>query len=318
MQLFSGMLASVNIYNVTPWFYLRYQLYLSENKANKDAFLYGNEAQVLFPHLNKNTKLDLVDDKVKFYGICERSGIKIPVIYGIVEPGMPTPELPAEDVIVKPAHGARGVGIELWNYTKDGRYSNQLGQKLDMDAFRKYLDEKADKGKDRLILQKRIISNRQLATLSKNAPVVARIVTLRDIAGTVSFLNGAMLIPTGSEFLRPGQIVSPVDPTTGILAEAVSYGIVRKAYPFHPDTNQPITGARVPYWKEAIEAVVKAHAFFPEFFSLGWDVAITEDGPVILEANKIWDVETSQRPAGLPLGDTDFSKLCAVILGKNC
>ena len=316
--LFLDMLASVNIYNMTPWFYLRYQLYLNENKAKKDSFLYGNEANVVFLQSNKNTYLDLVDDKTKFYEICGQSGIAIPAIFGIVERGMPLPELPANDVIVKPAHGARGAGIELWCYKEDGGYEDNSGQKFDVDTFKKYLNEKADQVKDRLILQKRIVTSDQLSTLSKNAPVVARIVTVRDVAGTVSFLNGVMLIPIGSEFLRPGIIVSPVDQSTGMLTEAVSYGIVRKAYPVHPDTNQPITGTRVPHWKEAVEAVVKAHSFFPEYFSLGWDVAISDEGPVILEANKIWDVETSQRPAGIPLGDTVFSEFCAVIIGKNC
>lgn len=56
----------------------------------------------------------------------------------------------------------------------------------------------------------------------------------------------------------------------------------------HPDTGyRVIPGEKLPYVREASELCLKAALRFPELRYLGWDVAITENGPVIVEVNGI-------------------------------
>jgi len=52
----------------------------------------------------------------------------------------------------------------------------------------------------------------------------------------------------------------------------------------------------------ARELVATAHRELAGFPALGWDVLVGKDGPVLLEANLGWDVETPQRLFG-PLAD---------------
>lgn len=59
----------------------------------------------------------------------------------------------------------------------------------------------------------------------------------------------------------------------------------------HPDSGQPLTGIVVPFFRELRELVIGAHSMFPELRSVGWDVAIAVDGPVIVEGNLDWDAE---------------------------
>ena len=47
----------------------------------------------------------------------------------------------------------------------------------------------------------------------------------------------------------------------------------------------------VPFMHEAIELVTEAHRHIPQLFTIGWDVVLTDEGPIILEGNDGWDTE---------------------------
>jgi Sugar-transfer associated ATP-grasp len=77
----------------------------------------------------------------------------------------------------------------------------------------------------------------------------------------------------------------------------------------HPDTGLSCVGITVPFWHESIELVRRAHAAaFRQFPFLGWDVALTKDGPILLETNWGWSAIFHQMLDG-PLGHTAFSRL---------
>lgn len=56
-------------------------------------------------------------------------------------------------------------------------------------------------------------------------------------------------------------------------------------YPVHPDHGAPIRGVTVPFWEEAKEVACRTLAALPHTRYLGVDVALTPQGPVIIEVN---------------------------------
>jgi hypothetical protein len=50
---------------------------------------------------------------------------------------------------------------------------------------------------------------------------------------------------------------------------------------------------------------------------LGWDIALTPRGPVLLETNLCWEVAMPQIAMQGPLGETRFPELCARMLVKR-
>jgi glutathione synthase/RimK-type ligase-like ATP-grasp enzyme len=59
-----------------------------------------------------------------------------------------------------------------------------------------------------------------------------------------------------------------------------------------------------------------AHAELSALYLIGWDIAITARGPVILEANKAPDVEIEQRLDG-PWGNGRFGELITYHLTRR-
>jgi hypothetical protein len=87
--------------------------------------------------------------------------------------------------------------------------------------------------------------------------------------------------------LSAGGVSVPVDINTGKL---VKYGhakaIETPPYTKHPDSGITFEGFEIPYWKEAVELTMELRRkLFPEVFNIGFDVAITPHGPVMIEAN---------------------------------
>ena len=59
-----------------------------------------------------------------------------------------------------------------------------------------------------------------------------------------------------------------------------------KTYKVHPLTNEPILGFQVPFMKESIELVKEASLEIPKIGYIEWEVAVTNEGSVIIEGKE--------------------------------
>ena len=76
----------------------------------------------------------------------------------------------------------------------------------------------------------------------------------------------------------------------------------------HPDSGFIFEGFKVPYFKEACEEVLKGIMVIPNRF-IGWDVAITPNGPIIVEANSSPHLQISNIANGGLLKNPHIKKL---------
>ena len=54
----------------------------------------------------------------------------------------------------------------------------------------------------------------------------------------------------------------------------------------HPTTNVKIEGFKIPYFEEVKEMVLEASLESDKILLVGWDVAITDEGPLVIEGNR--------------------------------
>ncbi|UEX77323.1 sugar-transfer associated ATP-grasp domain-containing protein [Spiribacter halobius] len=82
-----------------------------------------------------------------------------------------------------------------------------------------------------------------------------------------------------------GGIVAPVNLQTGILEPAMDGTPRRQIYPMHPDHAAPIADVKLPFFEESLSLATSCVAAFPGTRFAGVDVAVTPEGPSVIELN---------------------------------
>jgi hypothetical protein len=88
-----------------------------------------------------------------------------------------------------------------------------------------------------------------------------------------------------------GNVDTGVDVATGEIYGAIEFNGFRrtKDIDYHPDTGARLNGVRIKDWKQICDSLCDFQQRFPFLKAVGWDVAITDNGPVIIEVNDAWD-----------------------------
>lgn len=101
---------------------------------------------------------------------------------------------------------------------------------------------------------------------------------------TVRFGSGGKQIDN----ISSGGIFVPVDSKTGKLKEigmqAMIYG--GAVYRKHPDSEMIFKDFQIPFFNESLELCMKMTTYIPNKLA-GWDIAITPNGPVVIEGNHL-------------------------------
>ncbi len=156
--------------------------------------------------------------------------------------------------------------------------------------------------KDGYLFQERLTAHPDIARVCGDKIATVRLLTIEQ-AGEPEILATAWKIPAGGNvadnFWRPGNMLASVDMETGTVVEAIQgLGIKRKTVFAHPDSNEAIAGLKLPDWEQAKSLVLSASRLLHDTWMIGWDVAFTPDGPVIVEANETPDLLLMQYVPG--------------------
>jgi hypothetical protein len=112
-------------------------------------------------------------------------------------------------------------------------------------------------------------------------------------------------------------LCAAVDLVTGRLhaAESKHPGLGRLTH--HPVSGQAIEDFLVPRWNEMVAQVITAHAYWPDFPFIGWDVSDTNDGIFFLEGSSLWGGFLAQMSGSRPLGLTPFASIYQASLAQR-
>ncbi|MET0658299.1 MAG: sugar-transfer associated ATP-grasp domain-containing protein [Steroidobacteraceae bacterium] len=214
-----------------------------------------------------------------------------------------------DQLFVKPATGWRGDGI--FGAERSGSKWKVGAETLSADALTSRLLAAAPPSG--LLLQGRVRSHRALAPIGGTLGLgCVRINTALTVDGPELLFTFAKIM--GSECLvdnfaggKFGNMLARVDNDSGILAAVFGrerdQRYLMEPVSHHPVTGTPLLGFQLPLWPEAVALAKRTASAFPEAPLIGSDIAITDDGPLIIEVQSDWDsnapqliMETGLRP----------------------
>ena len=207
------------------------------------------------------------------------------------------PEALRVDLFVKPVKGKGGRGAQRWDYIGEDRYRDPAGIVMTAPQLVEFLLAKSAKRK--LLVQPRMVNHPELAPISNGALSTVRVLTCLDERGKPEAISAMLRMAIGENRVvdnaHKGGIAAAIDLETGILAEASDFGAAANWLVRHPTSGATIAGMQLPYWDRLRPFVEHAHSTVPDRMLIGWDVAITPDGLVLIEANGSPGLEMMQR-----------------------
>ncbi len=177
-------------------------------------------------------------------------------------------------IVLKFSRGQAGAEVEM--ISSEGLSCQKLIEKMESKGFD--------------LVEEYAIQHPALMELSPSGLNTVRIITQLN-QGKVVFLGARLRISVNSvvDNMAAGNIAAPVDLVTGkVIGPGVYSDITKNDETVHPVTGVKIIGFQIPFWKEVCQMAENAALFDTRNRSVGWDIAITLNGPELIEGNHNW------------------------------
>ncbi len=262
-----------------------YELHFYEmTKPERKEYITTSLRHELTRQVNDPEKARILKDKIRFSHFYRDLLGREVLSWEDLEKPLPAP---AGRIVVKPVFGQAGEGI---HFPKQQFASRQ--------EIRDYIGRTV-KNPQEYLCEEYIVQHSALARLNPFSLNTLRIVTFYDEIVEKAEVWGVLLrlgVDRETDNLATGGIAAPVGHDGIVSGPAVGKHPLTAAYDTHPVTGEAITGFAVPHYHEAVALAGEAALRLKEVRSIGADVAITEQGPCLLEGNDNWCMTLLQIP----------------------
>lgn len=189
-----------------------------------------------------------------------------------------------EEFVIKPIDLYFGVGVR--KIRREGRRAKELYEEIVKERYFGFVAEEL------------IVQHEATAQFHPQSLNTVRFPTIRQDDG-VKLWYPFLRMGKGESFvdnISSGGVAALIDPDTGTLGKAASHyaSNIRE----HPDTHVPIQGFTLPRWDEAVAMVKELAQVVPEMRYVGWDLALSDKGWVLVEGNAAAQMSTQQTLSG--------------------
>ena len=277
------------------------------DEAFRNGFLCLNEQRLYLDYLNPIKYYALARNKYLTHKILDDTGVRKAELYCYYQPearfvaGSENTSdlvgvlgaLKAKDVqscVIKTTESSHGDNvwvIKAIDYLEnDARMVRYDGNEILLSSVL---------GQEALIFESVVCQTRQFASFNESSVNTVRFMTTLYPDGSAKVIATFIKIGRAGSCVdnagAGGNVDVCVDTETGETKYAIQYDGWRniKEIDVHPDSGNPLNGVVIDNWIAIKEEVKRFQQAFPYCKAAGWDIAITDDGPVVIEVNDFWD-----------------------------
>ena len=275
-----------------------------KNDQLRDSSLFRLERNTYLQILNPDRYAALARDKFLTHLLLERNGIPMPELYAYYNPEKKGADFNTvfhdlqtkrvSSCVMKPAvDGAHGNGVFVCNGIEYGSDDCILiksnGERISLRLFceqNKYSS---------WLFEGKVVQSNQVGSINPSSVNTVRFMTALYPDGNAKVFAAWMKFGReGADVDNAGgggNIDCAVDIESGTCFNVVQFNSFSDMIKCdrHPDSNILINGMRIENWDEIKRMSCEYQSRIPELKAIGWDVALTDDGPVIIEINNWWD-----------------------------
>lgn len=187
-----------------------------------------------------------------------------------------------DEVMVKPVDGLGGHGV----------HKQKTAEISDMAAFHRELVE------GEAFLEELIVQHPEMAELCPSSVNTIRVMTV-NAGGKAEILYAGLRVGAGADVdnFHAGGMGVHVNIETGRL-EGSAINKSGERFEEHPITGVHFDKRQLPMWDEVRRICLEASAVNPNIHVVGWDVAITPQGPTFVEGNRRPGFDLPQMTSG--------------------
>ncbi|MBF9034742.1 hypothetical protein HKCCE2091_10870 [Rhodobacterales bacterium HKCCE2091] len=284
--------------------------------AERAAFISNELHWPIANKINNPGWSQAAEDKAMAYAMLELGGVPVPRSVAVIDRG---PRIYPGLAKVADEAGLKSVLAEAGDGPIFGKI---LGGMVSFGAFRieahdathihcaghapmTYADFFTEVVGDSTYLLQHVLTNHEGLSRHASALATVRMVNLVGASG-VRVPAAVIKVPQGGNiadaFWRPGNLACDIDVETGRLRTVARRGIEMEYLDDHPE-HPGLIGMELPFWSEVLEVNARAAAIYGAIPYQSTDIAITADGPVVVELNYGGGFDLPQYASGRGLLD---------------
>ena len=247
-------------------------------------------------------------DKSICYSMCRAYNLPLPKQFGCVENTNECIKLVKEifskkskiKLILKPVLGKGGKNINVCYKSGDEIFFKESNNIVELSNY---------KLKEKSVVQEFIKQHKCISRISESTNTI-RIVTLYTKNKRVLIIGAYIRFGRGDSYIdnvSSGGISAGINLNSGYVNN-IAFDKNGKIFKKHPETNIQFNDIQIPFWEDVLKLARKIQIYFSFYKLLGHDIAITENGPIVIEINEAHDNIALEQRCGPLFSNEDVKR----------
>ena len=293
LQFWAEIVAFWVVKKEIPFNYVHKFLYRKGITRPNDYLSDGQKAKLRI-RATRSVSVSKLDNKLEFWSFFNETGLRLPQYYGHTE-GDSFHDAGGGIQKISGRQSLRYIASTILNQERTSFFAKPIISYGGHGAFKVSAGSDYDAlleaiGEIGYLFQESLVQHPALAAVYAPSLNTMRVITcISPSNGRIQIGSAYIRFGRGGNFVdntTSGGIRAGVDLTSGVICTPGSEDIHLggRLFEKHPDTGVRLIGFKIPFFNECMETAIEASRYLG-YPLVGWDIAVSPTGPVLVEGN---------------------------------